>query len=406
MSPDIIYVGSFYFPDKEAGAYRVLGIGKAMREAGFSSLFLGTERRGRTEDLQPDGRFVYQDFPYVSERNLGNTRFSRCKRAWLTHFSGNTTMERLRSLDLTRTHAIIAYNAFAGLLWRLGRFCRKKRIALIADCSEWYDPRQRIGGRFSPLRWDTELRMRWLHRKIGRVIVISSFLERYYRERGCSVIRVPPLIDMGTPKCNQTAIPAPEGNLLRLVYAGVPGKKDLLGNAIRALRDLRADDLRITLNLVGPSKRDVQRCLGRDAAILDELDGLVVCHGRVAHKEAVSSVAKADFSILLRPDKRYAHAGFPTKLVESLATGVPIIANVTSDIAEYVRDGVEGVLLDDSTPDAFAAGIKKVLNMPRERWKAMRLNARQRAAECFDYRQHVQPLKNFMAEAIRFGSER
>ena len=394
-SPDIVYVGSFRFPDGDAGATRVRGMGKALREAGFDVLFAGVEKRGRPEDLQPDGRFCYDGFSYVPEQDLSNTRLSRLKRAWLTHLSGSTTMRRLRSMDLTRTRAVIAYEPFLLLLWRLQRFCRRRGIDLIVDCTEWYDPWHRLGGL---LGWESELRNRWLQPKVGRLIAISSFLARYYRARGCSVLRVPPLIDMDERSRYPATPPAREDGALRLVYAGMPAKKDLLANALLGLRDLRASDLPVVLDLVGPSRQSLAACVRGGSRLLDRLGSALVCHGHLPHQVALGLVAGADFSILLRPDKRYAHAGFPTKLVESLSLGVPIISNPTSDIAEYVRDGQEGVLLEDSTPEAFVAGVKRLLQMPKEQRHAMRASARKRARDCFDYRRYVEPLREFVEQ--------
>ena len=395
-SPEVIYVGSFVFPDGDAGATRVVGMGKALREAGFSVLVAGTERRGRPEDRQANGQFVYQGFPYLPEKDQGDTRLSRLKRAWLTHLSGSTTMQRLGSMDLSGTRAIIAYHPFALLLWRLERFCRKRQITLIADCTEWYDPWHRFAGLMA---WDSELRMRWLQPKIGRVIAISSFLERYYRACGCSVLRVPPLIDMDERVKVQVEHATRGENVLRLVYAGMPAKKDLLGNAILGLRELRSSGFPVVLDVVGPSRQHVAAYVPGGARLLHELGSGIVCHGRVAHQVALGLVAQADFSILLRPDERHAHAGFPSKLVESLSLGVPIITNVTSDIAQYVRDGKEGILLEDGSAEAFVAGVKRVLDMPREQWRAMRPNAGRRARDSFDYRQYVQPLREFLEQA-------
>jgi hypothetical protein len=272
VSPDIVYVGSFRFPDGDAAATRVRGIGKALREAGFGVLFAGVEKRGRPEDLQPDGRFCYDGFSYLPEQDLGDTRVARLKRAWLTHFAGSSTIRRLCSMDLSRTRAIIAYNTFSLLLWRLEAFCRRRRITLIADCTEWYDPWHRLGGL---LGWESELRMRWLQPRIGRVIAISSFLERYYRARGCSVLRVPPLVDMDERVNVQVEQTTREDNVLRLVYAGIPAKKDLLGNALLALRDLRASDLPVVLDLVGPSRESLVSCVGGNSRLLHELGSFV-----------------------------------------------------------------------------------------------------------------------------------
>ena len=391
----ILYVGNFCFPNGDAGGLRVLGIGKALREAGYHVVFAGAEWEGRVEDRQPDGGYCYQGFPYAPEKSPTIARWKFIMQGLM----GTTTMRRLLTMDLSETRAIITYHAPALLLCRLQSFCRKRRIALLTDCTEWFDPWHVPGGPLGPLCWDSEIRMRWMQPKIGRVIAISLFLEQDCRRRGCDVIRVPPLVDMNERDCHTTT-PRQEDGVLRLVYAGRPARKDLLGNAISGLSQVHARGAAVELHVVGVGPHVVAECLAKDARLLDELGDAVVYHGRVAQSEAMNLVAQADFSILLRPNKRYAHAGFPTKLAESLSLGVPILTNLTSNIGEYVRDGLEGIVLNDCSPEAFAAAVHRVLEMPHSQWLAMRHNARQRAEECFDYRHYIGPLKEFVGNAI------
>lgn len=397
----ILYVGNFCFPNGDAGGLRVQRIGKALREAGYRVVFAGAEREGREEDRQPDGGYCYCGFAYVPAMNYRTPRwtFVDRPRVIMQNLMGTTTMRRLHAMDLSATQAIIAYHGSSLLLYRLQSLCRKRRIALLTDCTEWYDPRHLPGGPLGPICWDSEMRMRWLQPRIGRVIAISSFLEHYYRRRGCAVLRVPPLVDMDELAHRAVQPPQREDGVLRLVYSGSPGKKDLLGNAIRGLRQVLATGMTVELHVVGVGPRVVAECLAKDVRLLDELGNAVVCHGRVAHSEALNLVTQADFSILLRPDKRYANAGFPSKLAESLSLGVPILTNLTSNIGEYVRDGREGVILDGSSSEAFVAGVSRVLKMPHSQRQAMRGNARQRAEECFDYRRYVAVLKKFVEEA-------
>lgn len=396
----IVYVGNFCFPDGDAGGTRVLGIGKALRETGYRVVFAGMEKRGREEDRHSDGEYCYHGFSYVPETDQGHGRLARLKRGLLTHAIGTTTMRRLHAMDLSTTQAIIAYCAPAALLWQLVHFCHKRRLALIADCTEWYDPGHVWGGSLGPIRWDSELRMRWLQPKIGWVIAISSFLEHYYRDRTCEVVRIPPLVDLNQPDRQPAAHAARDDGLLHLVYAGSPGKKDLLITAIHGLCELRAAGAPVELHLVGLTRSATETCMGEHSFLLDQMGKAIIYHGRVPHAAALKLVAQADFSILVRPDERFAHAGFPTKLVESLSLGVPVIANLTSDIGEYVRDGQEGILLDGSDPEAFAVGVRRSLAMPKEHRTAMRAFARQRALECFDYRNYVAALNEFVERAV------
>lgn len=399
-SKTIIYVGSFYFPNGDAGGTRVLGIGKALRAAGYRVVFAGMESRGREEDCQPNGEYCYQGFSYVPESDHGRGRLFRLKRGLLTHATGTTTMQRLHAMDLSTAQAIITYGGPSLLLWQLVHFCRKRRLALMVDCTDWYDPGHVLGGALGPIRWDSELRMRWLQPKIGRVIVVSSFLDHYYRNRGCDIVRIPPLVDMNQPDRQPAAHTVRDDGVLRLVYAGSPGKKDLLMPVIHALRELQAAGAPVRLHLAGISRPVADAYMGEHSSLLEDLGEAIVYHGRVSHPVAVALVAQADFSILMRPNERFANAGFPTKLVESLSLGVPIITNLTSDIGEYVRDGKEGIVFEGTDPEAFAAAVRRVLVMPKEQWMAMRVHARQRAIESFDYRNYVAPLNEFVERAI------
>jgi glycosyltransferase involved in cell wall biosynthesis len=392
---DIIYVGNFRFPDGDSGAVRVRGIGLALRDAGYSIAIAGIEDRAVAEDVLPDGSACRNGLYYYPAINLGASQFARLRRGVYHLLTGSAVMDRLRYLVSARTRAIVVYNGSAPLLWRLLKYCHKRKISLLADCTEWYDPHHVPGGVLGWFRWDSELRMRWLQPKIANLIVISSYLERYYRDRGCDALRVPPLVDLQAP-CWRPIPPPRDDSELHLAYAGTPGKKDYLANALRAAITLRAEGYPIKVHLVGATRESLGCWLKRDPAFIEALGDAVVYHGRVPQVRAIELISAADFTILLREDKRFAHAGFPSKLVESFSAGVPIITNATSDIPEFVCDSQEGILLKDHLPDAFATGVRRIFQMPRSKWREMRFAARQKAEECFDYRRYIAPLADFI----------
>jgi glycosyltransferase involved in cell wall biosynthesis len=396
FEPEIIYVGGFFFPDGDVGAARVRGIGMALRDAGYAVAFAGIEDRVAPEDAQGDGYACREGLYYYPVKNFGLSKLARLRRGFYCHVTGSAVMDRLPQLVSPRTRAIIVYNGGTPLLPRLMKFCRRRNIRLLADCTEWYDPRHVLGGPLGPFCWDSELRMRWLQPKIGKLIVISSFLERYYHDRGCEVLRVPPLVDLQAPQWKPIPREPREGEMLRLMYAGSPGKKDLITNALRAIVKLRGEGFPIELHLIGAAREGLKPWLKENPAFLDALGDAVILHGRIPQRQVWELLPTADFTILLRENKRYAHAGFPTKLVESLSAGVPIITNATSDIGDYVRDGQEGILLENHLPETFENGMRKLFGMPRSQWHEMRTAARRRAAECFDYRRYIAPLKEFI----------
>lgn len=393
----IIYTGAFRFPDGDAAAARVLGVGKALRAAGYEVVFAGWEEHEREQDRRPDGRYVYEDFEYSSQADLRSKTLSPLKRLLGYLFAGENTLKWLGSADLEGVEAVIAYHGRSIFLSRLASFCKARNIKLITDCTEWYDAAHLVGGRFGLVRADEELRMRYQNVKIGKVLAVSSYLEKYYSRKGCAVLRVPPLIDLDEAKWSLPDGSGRSGQSgLKLTYAGTPAKKDLLGNVLRGLRILKREGITVELNLIGPTRQAVVECLGANASVLDELGATVIFQGRIPQAEVPRSLAANDFSVLLRPSARYAQAGFATKLVESLAAGVPVLANVTGDIAEFVADGKEGLLLPDHSPESFASGVKRALALTRQQKEEMRRYARLRAATSFDYKGYAERLGAFV----------
>lgn len=397
----VCYVGRFAFPDKDVAATRVLGIGRALRHAGFKVRFLGLENEGRSEDLQSNGQYTYDGFPYTPDtRRTRFGRFGSLWHVWRGYFTGGTTIARLRTQELPPGTLLIAYNAPALLLQRLLRAGRVNGWRIVADCTEWYDPRQFRLGRWGPFGWDSELRMRYLHRRCAGVIAISTYLATYYQTRGRHVLTVPPLIDLQEPVWLPLEAQRKEDYSLEFSYAGTVGKKDLVHNAIRALPMLGSSALRVRLVFLGSSRQQILAGLGSEANIVDKYPEAIHFLGRLPHAEALRRIASTDFTMMLRPNLRFANAGFPTKLVESLALGVPMIGNLTSDIGMYVRDGREGLLLPDCSPGAFAAGVQRALALTPEERESMRTAARRCAEASFDYRRWSAPAADFMRRVI------
>jgi glycosyltransferase involved in cell wall biosynthesis len=57
-----------------------------------------------------------------------------------------------------------------------------------------------------------------------------------------------------------------------------------------------------------------------------------------------------------------ADAGFPSKLTEYLATGVPIVITKVGEIPLYLKDNINAFISESDSVDAFASKLDFVLN--------------------------------------------
>ena len=98
---------------------------------------------------------------------------------------------------------------------------------------------------------------------------------------------------------------------------------------------------------------------GREAAIRSQiaargLDEVVILCG--FQPNPWKFIARADVFALT---SRY--EGFGNVLVEAMACGIPVVATTSPGTREIVVDGVNGLLVDDHTPEAVAAALERVL---------------------------------------------
>lgn len=76
--------------------------------------------------------------------------------------------------------------------------------------------------------------------------------------------------------------------------------------------------------------------------------------------------------------------------------GTPVIANHTSDLALYIKDGETGVVVKDESVDSCVNGFRKVLKMRDEEKKKMRILARLEAERSFYYLSYKEEFEKFL----------
>jgi glycosyltransferase involved in cell wall biosynthesis len=207
---------------------------------------------------------------------------------------------------------------------------------------------------------------------------------------------LPPLVDFDENKWELVQpTETDESDLINLIYAGSHGfTKDQLGILIEALASIKKrSHCKFKLKVLGLTREEFIAIFFEEHNDLEKIE-FVNFMGRRSHLESLQELARSDFQIILRNDTRHTRAGFPTKLVESLSCGIPVITNPTSNIEDYIINGQNGFLLNTATNESLIETLEAALSQTRESIDQMKIFCKKQ--KTFDFENYITVTKQFI----------
>ena len=365
----VIYAGLFLLPDGDAAAHRVRGIGKILNTLGYQVVYYG---------LSNDSTLPIDDAHsvYIAEPKPQN------KREWLhSQINADGLANLINGTD--DLEAVFLYNYQSIPFGKIKKVCRHKGVKVYADCTEWHQAPK--GSRFRFLKIaDTFKRIHFDDYHVDGLIVISSYLEKYYSE--CHKIRIPPIFDYKDTRNEQVML----SEIKRFVFTGtISAQKETVYEIVKASEELRSRGYDFSVDIYGISTEEYIRSCNEKESHNNES---IIFHGRVSHDECLNAVRNAHFQVFIREANLVNTAGFPTKFGESFASGTPVITTPTSDIPLFLKDGYNGFVVQDSLSDV----MEKAIKMSDEEYSKMRKMVD--TNYCFDYRSYVDGFKEFLVK--------
>ena len=181
---NVLYVGAFEMPDKNAAAHRVLNNARILKKLNHNVIFFGYSDEVNKQEV------VYSTFDGFECYAL------KKQKSLLGKINSNLKFNKYKEIiDKREIDLVITYNLHFMLLNKLRKYCKKKHVKIIADITEWYEHKfSLIPGRL--LKWiDTNIVMRRTNKKVDGLILISKYLENYYKNVKPFLL-LPPLIDI------------------------------------------------------------------------------------------------------------------------------------------------------------------------------------------------------------------
>jgi glycosyltransferase involved in cell wall biosynthesis len=395
----VVYIGNFSFPFGNASGKRVYANGKLLRKLGHQVVFVGVSKDVMIETRIEDTKDTHDDFTYYS------LSYPRSIAEWLNYnHTYKTIIELLQdSIKLVPGDIIVLYGSPTLSLFttKMIRYCKNNGIVTISDCVDWLSTRTHRPF-FDLVKWiDNTYQKAYANTRTDGVIAISSYLSEYYRNAGCKTVIVPPLSPMRYPAID---LPLDSDEKVKICYAGSAFRsglknvssdsiKDRIDTALDLLLFAKRTECNFVFNIFGFTMIEFTDAFPTYRKIIDALGDSVVFHGVWSNEDVTREIMASDFTILIRDDKKETRAGFPTKVSESISCGTPVITTRTSDLEDYIEEGINGFFLNCENISASRNRLCEILSMNKK--DIFKMKAFCADSDAFYYEKYVDRIRGF-----------
>lgn len=377
---NILYIGFYELPDKDAAANRVINNGKIFRDIGYNVSFIDEKRYGVNLN-------VLLNKCIIDEMTVWSTLRPNTFINYLKKMTSITNIKKVvRQYD--KIDLIIAYNYPSIALLRLKLFCNMNNIKLISDCTEWYSGNEYNFPKNLLSAMDSTFRMRIVNKMLDGIICISDYLKNYYKE--CNTIKIPPLIDASDKIWNQKNFDW-DVNKLNLIYAGNPGKnKENILPIIQSIHK-SINKSSIVFRIVGITKSQFLELYPDKVKLINDLKDSLIFYGRISHTETAKMISSSDYMVFIREKNRVTMAGFSTKFVEAVTCGTAVITTDTSDLKNIINKNKCGNIVNNE---------KELNDFLNSDFEILKIKAKFENRFLFDYKNYMIDLHDWINDLI------
>lgn len=345
----IVIVTYENYPDGSAGAIRCKSMADSYMQLGYDVVVIHK------------GKFKQEYNPKV----ISCYETNRIKKYFCFEQNVRLQLENLQKRN--QLTAVLTYGFFKSI----NKWCRRNNVTNVVDIVEWYSKEQFKRWYLASAYWRKQIEIRNIVRHKPNVIAISSFLEEYFVNNGCKTVRIPIITDDDIIEKNDVS----DIDAVNIIYAGTHPIMDNVHLILKSLLRLPSNQRkRIRLSIYGLQREALLAHFeNTDHAVLNEC---VRFYGKRPHCEVIDAYAHSHFSIFLRdPKLRVNKAGFPSKVVESMKMGVPVLCNYSSDLSLYLQSGLNSVIVADLSENDLCDVFNKVLNFSKADFIKLRKGA-------------------------------
>ena len=386
---NLVLMGEFTYPRGMAGTKRIQNAINALKEYPEIAIRIILQRQSAGDNILSG---VHEGTPY--ETVMGDLLRARMLVALpILYYKTFAALKRALRPD----HKNVLYLYGPLLLENIVPLSYAQRLGykIVFDIIEDYDLSKDISRSFYHyVRYNFTTRFSSRIRDLSAgIIVISSHLEekcRMFTQGKVPVHYMPISVDMGCFPLKPNRMKS----TVSLFYAGTFGKKDGIPVLLDAFDKLARRYRNVHLVLTGRGDREAMKEFFARMEVSPNKDRIEF-KGYLDEKDYYSLLNDADIPCMTRVDLAYAHAGFPFKLGEFLATGKPVIASRVSDVDRFLVHGHNAMLVQAGSSTEICEAAEFLIDNP-ESAEAIGVRGREVAKSFFDYKQQGKALLAFL----------
>lgn len=379
MEKKVFYVGNFGDMNS-APSIRVKNVSEIFRTLGYTTTFFST--------LPGKNQFHIEQFVFFEQeykRKISKMREVIFRTDFCEMLKKNCVAEK--------PQIIIFYNCSYYLVKKMEKFCEEKNIKIITDATEWYEIHPFKKSLVSNIiAWSVNKRITKLDTSINNIIAVSPYLFDFYTKKKCTTVLIPPVFSKPMERN-----PVILEEIVNIIYAGAPGKKDKLDLFLKCVIDMNLKKHKFNVHLFGIDKDFLTKQYHLDVS---EKMGIFT-YGRTDRTTVLKKLAECDFSILFRENKVYAKAGFSTKFSESLLYGTPVLCNKVGGGENFLTNYKNGIIINDLSKEELNNALEEITAFSIDKRNAMKVFAAELGKTLFLKEAYEEKLADFISEIER-----
>ena len=391
----VAVVCTFAFPEGLAASTRIISYLKGLSELGVDTdvfIYRPTELHNSPDVYPIEGVVSGVKYHYPNTRKYSKYKLLRVLGKF--YYWGVTCWNIYKANKKSKIDYLLISNDFLDILYLFTFWCKIIGVKTAFITDEYPEPiRVHLKDRIPS--WKKRM-YDFILKRQDSLIFMTDKLNIFFNSTLKKPYHILPTITDTTRFEN---IMQKENTTKYLCYMGnMELSKDNVDNIIKAFA-LIADDFQdIEFHLYGaPSAKD-------RAFIENIIDSLnlaqrVFIKGRVDSTQVPEILANAHILVSSQPNSKRAEGGFPTKLGEYMATGVPTILTDVGEISQYVQDGKHVHIVPPENHVLYAERLKYILNNYSECLRIAK-DAKVYLKDNFDYRPISKRLKDFIDTRI------